>query len=118
MPIKLYVHNPVCLSCIISFETVRSDALVKLAILTELAMDVAIEAAEASGKILLKYFRENAYRTKYKEDTSLQTTADLESEQVIIDTIMSNFPEHSIDSEENGFVWKSSPYKWLIDSLD
>jgi myo-inositol-1(or 4)-monophosphatase len=118
MPRKLYVCSPFCLSCIILFETVRSNALVKLAISTELAMAVAKEAARASGEILLKYFREDAYRTKYKEDTSLQTTADLESEQVIIDTIKSNFPEHSIDSEERGYFCTSSPYKWLIDALD
>ncbi len=92
--------------------------MVTLAIPTEFAMAVATEAAKASGAILLKYFREDPYRTKYKEDTSLQTTADLESEQVIIDTIMKNFPRHSIDSEENGFVCNSSSYKWLIDSLD
>ncbi len=118
MPIKLAVRSPPGFSCIIPLETVRSDALVKLAIPTQSAMAVAEEAARASGEILLKYFRADAYRTRYKEDTSLQTTADLESEQVIIDTIKSNFPGHSIDSEESGFFCTSSPYKWLVDSLD
>src|SRR5712692_6411563 len=86
-------------------------------------MDVATEAARASGKILLKYYWKDAYGTKYKEDTSLQTTADLESEQAIIDLIMSNYPDHCIEGEENGLIsapssYSPSPYKWLIDSLD
>ncbi len=98
----------------------------KLAISMDVAMEateVAMEAAKASGKILLKYYREGAYGTRYKEDTSLQTTADLESEQVIIDIIMRNFPDHCIEGEENGLIsspssYSPSPYKWLIDSLD
>ncbi len=118
MPSKLSVCSQFSLSRIILFETVRSDALVKLAISTELAMAVAIEAARASGEILLKYFREDAYRTRYKEDTSLQTTADLELEQAIINTIKSNFPEHSIDSEEHGYFCTLSSYTWIIDALD
>ena len=118
MPSKLSVCSQFSLSRIILFETVRSNALVKLAISTEFAMAVAKKAARASGGILLRYFREDAYRTRYKEDTSLQTTADLESEQAIIDVIKSAFPEHSIDSEERGYFCNQSQYKWLIDALD
>jgi len=112
-------YNKICLTSVISIVTKRRSALVKLAI----AMDVAMEAARASGKILLKYYWKDAYGTKYKEDTSLQTTADLESEQAIIDLIMSNYPDHCIEGEENGLIsapssYSPSPYKWLIDSLD
>lgn len=92
--------------------------MVKLAISLDIAAGVAIDAARASGKILMKYFGDGVYRTNFKEDTSLQTTADLESEQAIIDTIISNFPDHSIDGEENGLNHSLSLYKWLIDSLD
>jgi myo-inositol-1(or 4)-monophosphatase len=104
--------------CITPFGIVRSTALVKLAISNDLAMAVAVEAAKAGGQILLKYYKEGVYSTKYKQDTSLQTTADLESEQAIIDRIVSDFPDHSIDSEENGLMPSSSLYKWLIDPLD
>ena len=92
--------------------------MVTLAPSMDIAMVVAIEAAKAGGKVLSKYFKEGVYRTRYKEDTSLQTTADLESEQIIIDTIVRKFPDHSIDCEERGLIPSSSPYTWLIDSLD
>lgn len=87
----------------------------------DIAMGVAIEAATVGGKVLVKYYEEGVYKTRYKEDTSLQTTADLESERVIIDTILHDFPDHSIDSEERGHIPSSSsytPFTWLVDSLD
>jgi len=92
--------------------------LAKVATLNDLAMDVAIDAAKSAGEILLKHYREGMYRTAWKQDTSLQTTADLESEKEIIDKILSRFPGHSIESEERGPVSTSSSYKWLIDPLD
>ncbi len=118
MQVKLHILSKICLTCILSVETKRRSALVKLPISMDKAMGVAMKAARASGKILLKYYREGVYGTRYKEDTSLQTTADLESEQVIIDTIISNFPDHCIEGEERGLIFSPSSYKWLIDSLD
>ncbi len=56
--------------------------------LTDKEMSVAIEAVKASGKILFNYYKEGVYYQRYKEDTSLQTTADLESERIIIETIL------------------------------
>ena len=86
--------------------------------LTDKEMGTAIEAAKAGGEILLNYYKEGAYKQRHKEDTSLQTTADLESERVIIETILRTFPEHTIDSEECGLINAGSTYKWLVDSLD
>lgn len=86
--------------------------------LTAKEMGVAIEAAKAGGKILLNYYKEGVYKQHYKEDTSLQTTADLESERIIIETILRAFPEHSIDSEERGLINSGSTNKWLVDALD
>lgn len=88
------------------------------ATLTDKEMGVATEAAKAGGKILLDYYKEGVYRQHYKEDTSLQTTADLESERVIIETILRTFPDHNIDSEERGLITSESTYKWLVDALD
>ena|SRR5947209_9676305 len=93
--------------------------LTTLEVLMEKAMGVAVDAAKAGGKILLKYFKEGTYRKRYKEDTSLQTTADIEAEEIIIDKIKKVFPDHSIESEERGLIpSKSSYYQWLIDPLD
>lgn len=80
---------------------------------------IAIEAARAGGKILLKYYREGTYSARLKEDTSLQTEADLAAEQTIIQHIRAAFPTHNIESEEQGLLpISSSPYCWVIDPLD
>lgn len=123
MQAKYHPFSRICLTGVISIVTKRRPALFKLAISMDVAMEAAMEAARASGEILLKYYREGAYGTRYKEDTSLQTTADLESEQAIIDIILGKFPDHCIEGEENGLIFSPSsyppsPYKWLIDSLD
>lgn len=83
------------------------------------ARDIAIEAVRAGGKVLLDYYREGIYSTRLKEDTSLQTEADLAAEQTIIQHIRTAFPTHNIESEEQGLLSvSSSPYRWLIDPLD
>ena len=85
----------------------------------DVAMNVAIEAAKAGGKVLLEYFREGAYSTRAKRDTSLQTTADVSSEREILQIIQRAFPKHSINSEERGLLPStSSEFQWLVDPLD
>jgi myo-inositol-1(or 4)-monophosphatase len=82
-------------------------------------MRIAREAASEGGKVLLEYFKDGIYRTRAKDDSSLQTTADLESERVILDIIRAAFPDHSIKSEESGMIAPtSSEYQWLVDPLD
>ncbi len=89
--------------------------------MTELrrAREVAVEAAKEAGDILLKYYQQRRYRTRAKEDTSLQTEADLAAEQAIITCLQADFRDHSIESEEQG-LWRlgNSPYHWKIDPLD
>ena len=63
-------------------------------------MQVAIKAAISSGEVLLHYFKDRKYCTKAKKHSSLQTTADLEAERVILNIIRAAFPDHSIKSEE------------------
>jgi len=83
------------------------------------AKEVAIDAAQAGGKILLDYYQKGIYSTCVKDDTSLQTAADLAAEKAIIERLRAAFPDHSIESEEQGlFSVDSSPYLWKIDPLD
>ena len=74
---------------------------------------------DKSGKILLKYFRSD-FDTKQKDPKTddIVTTADLESEKVILNILKKNFPKYSILSEENGLIDKNSDYKWIVDPLD
>lgn len=83
------------------------------------AQEVAIKAAKAGGQVLLRMYREGAYNSHMKEDTSLQTGADLLAEEVIIKHLQNAFPDHTIESEEQGLLANSSPcYSWKIDPLD
>src|SRR5579883_1841216 len=83
------------------------------------AKEVAVEAAQVAGAILLQEYQQRSYRTRTKADTSLQTDADLAAEQAMLACIHTAFGDHTIESEEQG-VWKvgASPYRWKIDPLD
>lgn len=80
-------------------------------------LEVAIQAALEAGKILEKYF-EAEIEKNYKDDKSIVTAADKESEEVIKKIISTEFPDHSIVGEETGFTENSSKYTWHIDPID
>ncbi|WCL49578.1 inositol monophosphatase family protein [Leptospira sp. GIMC2001] len=48
----------------------------------------------------------------------LVTEADIESEKMVIHTILSHFPQDSILGEESGEVRGNSDFRWIIDPLD
>lgn len=80
-------------------------------------LEIAKQAALASGKILNSYFRKNPEVAK-KGPVDIVTEADIESEKIIIEIISKNFPNHSILSEEKGKIEGSSEFEWIIDPLD
>ena len=80
-------------------------------------LKVAIEAALSAGKILEKYFEKDILK-ELKEDTSIVTIADKESEQVIKKIISTNFPTHSILGEETGLTQNGGDFTWHIDPVD
>jgi myo-inositol-1(or 4)-monophosphatase len=55
---------------------------------------------------------------KMKDDIDLSTSSDIASEQLLISTIKQKYPDHSILSEEQGFIDRKSDYLWIIDPLD
>ena len=78
-----------------------------------------IDAAEAGGKVLKKYFGKKleVMNEKYNP-ADLQTTADLEAEKTILEILQKNFPGYSIISEEVGEIDNNSEYSFVIDPLD
>ncbi|MEN2983841.1 MAG: inositol monophosphatase family protein [Dictyoglomaceae bacterium] len=78
-----------------------------------IAKNIVIEA----GKILLQYFYEEK-DIKLKSISNLVTKADRLSEEKIIELINKNFPDHSILSEEKGYIKRNTLYHWIIDPLD
>ena len=80
-------------------------------------LEVAIKAALEAGKISEKYF-ETEILKEYKEDATIVTLADRESEEVIKKIILNKFPEHSILGEETGMTENKSDYVWHVDPVD
>ncbi len=80
-------------------------------------LKVAIKAALKAGKIIEKYF-ETEILKEFKEDKSIVTLADKESEDVIKKIILKAFPEHSILGEETGMTGKKSEFVWHVDPVD
>jgi myo-inositol-1(or 4)-monophosphatase len=77
----------------------------------------AIEAARESAKILRSRFGKIS-RIRKKENAEIVTEADTESEEVIISTIHTEFPDHAVLGEECGLIKGASEYKWIVDPLD
>ncbi len=80
-------------------------------------LEVAIQAALEAGKILEKYF-ETEILKEFKEDKSIVTLADKESEEIIKKIILNFFPDHSILGEETGMTKNGAEYVWHIDPVD
>jgi myo-inositol-1(or 4)-monophosphatase len=77
-----------------------------------------LEATNEAGKTI-KYFFDKPFEIANKEGVNnLVTEVDKRSEQIIIDIIKKNFPDHYILSEEVGELVQESPYKWIIDPID
>jgi len=77
----------------------------------------AIEAAKKAGEVLLE-LSEKEIKYEMKNSHDILAEADVKSEQIILETISRDSPEHSIFAEEKGEVIKDSEYKWIIDPLD
>jgi myo-inositol-1(or 4)-monophosphatase len=77
-----------------------------------------INATYAGAEILKKYFQ-GTFTVSNKEGmNNLVTQADHEAEDVIIETIKKDCPEHCVLSEEVGEIVMDSNYKWIIDPID
>jgi myo-inositol-1(or 4)-monophosphatase len=78
---------------------------------------VGISAALNGGRTLMKYFGK-AFDIRKKGAIDLVTQADIESENVIIETLRGSFPEHTILAEESGLNSGCADCRWIIDPLD
>jgi myo-inositol-1(or 4)-monophosphatase len=81
----------------------------------DFAKNVAIDA----GSLLLKKFNHLSIKDiSFKDRYEIVTKLDYESEKIILNAIKKKFPDHSIVSEEAGFIKNKSDYLWIIDPLD
>lgn len=73
--------------------------------------------AQASGKIIRRYFR-TPLEIETKADQSPLTIADQEAERAMRQLIQEKFPDHGILGEEFEPINPDSPYQWVLDPID
>ncbi|MBN2190710.1 MAG: inositol monophosphatase [Candidatus Aureabacteria bacterium] len=80
-------------------------------------LETAVKAAKKAGELQIRSFgKKIIVDEELRFDTKL--ALDKESERLIVDTILAEFPDHSIIAEESGVTDNSSDYTWIIDPLD
>ena len=72
-------------------------------------LDTAIEIAREAGQILLAH-RDAGF--ELKGDYDLVTSADRASEQLIVNRLKEQFPQHGIVAEEGGRAELDSELRW------
>ena len=82
------------------------------------ALKTGIRAAYQAAEILNSFFGSDTLRIDKKGAIDLVTEADKASEEIIIETLRSAFPDHGIVAEESGGTLSADGYQWIIDPLD
>jgi myo-inositol-1(or 4)-monophosphatase len=80
-------------------------------------LEVAKKCAIIAGKYLSKNFMLK-HKIMFKSEKDVGLAIDRESEKMILEIILSNYPNHNIYSEEIGRQNNNSNYTWFIDPLD
>lgn len=83
-------------------------------------LTIAVRAARAAGKILVKNFGIEAdINIQAKTQNDFVSDLDKAAEAAIIGAIQKAYPDHSIVAEESGsVVGKDADHEWVIDPLD
>ena len=80
-------------------------------------IDLAHSLADASGRVIRKYFR-RPIPVDYKRDDSPVTIADREAEQAIRQVLAERRPQDGIIGEELGSNRIEAEFVWVIDPID
>jgi len=81
-------------------------------------LTLVLRRALAEGGRVVKRYAQKGFDISFKGVANVVTTADKESEKIILKTIRSVFPHHGFLMEESGERLSSSPHRWVIDPLD
>ncbi len=84
--------------------------------MSQRALDAAVDAARAAGRIALKYFR-GGFEVARKPDDTPVTQADREAEQAIVEILGRAFPDCGVLGEEFGGRG-TTEVRWIIDPID
>jgi myo-inositol-1(or 4)-monophosphatase len=77
----------------------------------------AVRAARAAGQYQKTRFA-SSLDIEMKGDKNLVTEVDKESERLIVEHLLSCFPDHDIVAEEGDYLQSGSPCRWIIDPVD
>jgi len=80
------------------------------------ALEAAVEAARAAGRIALGYYR-GRFDVSLKADATPVTQADREAEEAIVEILSRAFPDYGILGEELGGRG-AQDVRWIIDPID
>lgn len=87
-------------------------------IFMEPMINIAISAARRAGEVIIrKLERIDTLTINEKQANDFVTEVDIQSEQIIIDTIRNAYPNHAILAEESG-EHPGEDVVWIIDPLD
>ena len=81
--------------------------------------DFVYNLAQKAGDILLQYFGKDQTLIKLRSSAKEAATVyDKMTDELIIDEIRKLYPDHSLLTEENGFLKGDPDWLWIVDSLD
>jgi myo-inositol-1(or 4)-monophosphatase len=80
-------------------------------------LHAAITVARQAGSLLLEGL-DHTPAIELKSPYEVVTDIDRASEQLIVTTLVEQFPDHAILAEEGGGIERTSDYLWVIDPLD
>jgi myo-inositol-1(or 4)-monophosphatase len=80
-------------------------------------LETAIEAARLAGQAVAERYPA-AREVTVKGYRDIVTEVDYVAERIVIDTIRSRYPDHTVISEEAGIERTDSRFRWVIDPLD
>lgn len=82
-------------------------------------LNVAIDAAIKAGEKIMEIYS-GSIEVEYKENNTPLTLADKQANDIIVDSLLKNFPEYSILSEEKKDTKDrlENDWCWIVDPLD
>lgn len=81
------------------------------------ALEVAKSLALQAGDIMLEHFQLGV-TTRTKDNQTPVTIADESINQLVIDELEKNYPEHSVLGEEQSNLKDGAEYTWICDPID
>jgi len=76
------------------------------------------ELADASGRVIRRYFLTADLPTESKADGTVVTAADREAEEAMRDLIRRRYPNHGLSGEEFGRENEQAEFVWTLDPID